>query len=72
AKAVVERARALSDQANTDLARTRTLAQQGAATAQAFERAELAARLAERDLRAAEFQDHAAEHEISQLRALLA
>jgi HlyD family secretion protein len=71
AKAVVERARAQSDQANTDLARTRTLAQRGAATAQALERAELAVRLADRDLRAAEFQDHAAEHEIGQLRALL-
>lgn len=72
AKAVVERARAQSEQANTDLARTRTLAQQGAATAQALERAELAMRLADRDRRAAEFQDHAAEHEISQQRALLA
>jgi HlyD family secretion protein len=72
AKAGVERARAQNDQAKTDLARTRTLAQQGAATAQALERTELAARLADRDLRAAEFQDHAAEHEISQLRALLA
>ena len=72
AKAVVERARAQSDQANTDLTRTRTLAQQGVATTQAHERAELAVRLADRDLRAAEFQDHAAEHEINQLRALLA
>jgi HlyD family secretion protein len=71
AKAVVERARAQSDQANTDLARTRTLAQRGAATAQALERAELAVRLADRELRGAEFQDHAAEHEINQLRALL-
>jgi HlyD family secretion protein len=72
AKAVVERARAQSDQANTDLGRTRTLADRGAATAQALERAELAVRLADRDLRAAEFLDHAAEHELSQMRALLA
>ncbi|GGI21186.1 membrane protein [Bradyrhizobium guangdongense] len=72
AKAIVERARAQREQANTDLVRTKTLAQQGAATAQALERAELAMRLADRDLRAAEFQDHAAEHEISQQRALLA
>ncbi|TPQ35648.1 efflux transporter periplasmic adaptor subunit [Bradyrhizobium guangdongense] len=72
AKAVVERARAQSEQANTDLTRARTLAQQGAATTQALERAELAVRLADRDLRAAEFQHHAAEHEISQMRALLA
>jgi HlyD family secretion protein len=72
AKAVVERARAQSDQANTDLARTRTLAQRGAATTQALEHGELAVRLADRDLRAAEFLDHAAEHELSQMRALLA
>lgn len=72
ARAVVERARAQSDHANTDLTRARTLAQQGAATTQALERAELAVRLADRDLRAAEFQNHAAEHEISQMRALLA
>ena len=72
ARAVVERAKAQSDHANTDLTRARTLAQQGAATTQALERAELAVRLADRDLRAAEFQNHAAEHEISQMRALLA
>jgi HlyD family secretion protein len=72
AKAVVERARAQSNQANADLARTRTLAERGAATAQALEHADLAVRLADRDLRAAEFQDHAAEHDISQMRALLA
>jgi HlyD family secretion protein len=70
-KAVVERARAQSDQANTDLARARALAERGAATAQALERAQLAVRLAERDLRAAEFLDHAAQHEVSQMRALL-
>ncbi|WP_309493917.1 HlyD family efflux transporter periplasmic adaptor subunit [Bradyrhizobium arachidis] len=71
-KAVVERVRDQVNQANTDLTRARTLAQQGAATVQTLERAELAARLADRDLRAAEFQDHAAGHEISQMRALLA
>lgn len=72
ARAVVERAKAQSDQANIDLTRARTLARQGAATTQALERAELAVRFADRDLRAAEFQNHAAEHEISQMRALLA
>jgi HlyD family secretion protein len=72
ARAVVERARAQSNQANTDLKRTQTLADRGAATAQALEHAELAVRLADRDLRAAEFLDHAAEHELSQMRALLA
>jgi HlyD family secretion protein len=71
-KAVVERATAQSNQANADLKRTRTLAERGAATAQALEHAELAVRLADRDLRAAEFLDHAAEHELSQMRALLA
>lgn len=72
AKAVVSRARAQSDQANTELARTRTLVERSATTAQALERAELAVRLADRDLRAAEFLQHAAEHELSQMRALLA
>jgi len=72
AKASVERARAQSDQANADFARMRTLAERGAATTQALEHAELAVRVADRDLRAAEFLDHAAEHELSQMRALLA
>jgi HlyD family secretion protein len=72
AKAVVERARAQNEQANADLGRTRTLAARGAATSQALEHAELAVRVAERDLHAAEFLDHAAEHELSQMRALLA
>jgi HlyD family secretion protein len=74
AKAVVERAGGggQSEQANTDLARTRTLVASGATTAQALERAELAVRVADRDLRAAEFLNHAAEHELSQMRALLA
>ncbi len=71
-KAVVERARAQADQARIDLDRTRTLAAQGAATVQALERAELLQRVADRDLRAAEFQDHAAEHELAQAKALLA
>ena len=71
-KAVVERAHAQSDQAKIDLERTRTLVTRGAATAQALERAELAMRVADRDLRAAEFLDHAAGHELDQARALLA
>ncbi len=72
AKAGVERAQAQSAQAAADLARTTTLAARGAATIQAQEHAELAVRLAERDLRAAEYLDHAAGHELSQLRAMLA
>ncbi len=71
-RAGVERARAQSEQASNDLARTRMLAERGTATAQALERAELAMRVADRDLRAAEFLNHAAEHELAQAKALLA
>jgi HlyD family secretion protein len=71
-KAVVERARAQAGQAKNDLARVRTLAERGASTVQALEHAELAMGVADRDLRAAEFQNHAAEHELDQARALLA
>lgn len=71
-KAAVERAVAQHDQAKNDLARTRMLAERGAATVQALERADLLMRLADRDLRAAEFQNHAAEHELNQTRAVLA
>jgi HlyD family secretion protein len=49
-----------------------TLVQRGVSTAQALERAELASHVAERELRAAEFQDHAAEHAVEQAKALLA
>ena len=72
AKAAVERGRAQDAQADIDLARVRTLVERGASTAQAQERAELAKRVADRDLRAAEFLNHAAEHELAQARALLA
>jgi HlyD family secretion protein len=72
ATATVERARIQADQAKVDLARARTLVERGASTVQALERAELAMRVADRDLRAAEFQDHATEHELDQARALLA
>lgn len=70
-KATVERAQAQAEQARSELDRTRTLAGRGASTVQALERAELAQRVADRDLRAAEFQNHAAEHELAQARALL-
>jgi HlyD family secretion protein len=72
AKAGVERAVAQNDQAKNELVRTRTLADRGAATVQALERADLLMRVADRDLRAAEFQNHAAEHELNQAKALLA
>jgi HlyD family secretion protein len=71
-RAVVERARAQAVQEQNDLARTRTLVERGVSTAQALEREELAVRVADRDLRAAEFQDHAAGHEVDQAKALLA
>ncbi|UTD27541.1 efflux transporter periplasmic adaptor subunit [Bradyrhizobium sp. WD16] len=70
-QAAVQRADAQLAQARTDLDRTRDLAARGVATTQALERAELALRVADRDARAAQFQDHAAEHEVSQARALL-
>lgn len=71
AKALVERARAQAEHADSELARTRTLIERGATTTQALERAELAKRVADRDLRAAEFQYDAADHELKQTRALL-
>ena len=71
-KATVGRAQVQADQAKTDLDRARTLVAQGAATVQALERAELVQRVADRDLRAAEFQDHATSHEVDQAKALLA
>jgi HlyD family secretion protein len=71
-KAAVERAHAQADQANKDFDRARTLVAQGASTVQALERSELLQRVADRDLRAAEFQDHASSHEVDQARALLA
>jgi len=71
-KAMVERAQAHVKQATADLDRARTLAKSGSGTVQSLERAETAMRVADRDLRAAEFQDDAAAHEIEQAKALLA
>jgi HlyD family secretion protein len=71
ASAVIERARGESSQAQKELTRVRTLVQRGVSTAQALERAELASHVAERELRAAEFLDHAAEHAVEQAKALL-
>ena len=72
ARAMVERARAQVVQLQSDLDRTRALRASGTTTAQALERAETAMRLADRELRAAEFQDHATEHELEQAKAILA
>ncbi len=71
-KAMVERTQAEATQAKNDLDRTRTLKESGTSTVLALERAETAMRIAERDLRAAQFQDHAAEHEVEQAKVLLA
>jgi HlyD family secretion protein len=72
ARAVVEQARAQAVQAQNELVRTRALAEQGVSPAQVLERAQLASRVADRQLIAAEFQDHAAEHDVEQTKALLA
>ena len=71
-KAMVERAQAQTAQAKKEFDRIRTLTETGSSTVQALERAETALRVANRELRAAEFQDHATEHEIEQAKALLA
>lgn len=71
-KAAVERAQAQSVQARADLDRIRALVERGVSTTQALEHSELAARVADRDLRAAQFLDHAAEHDVEQAKALLA
>jgi HlyD family secretion protein len=72
ATTLAERARAQAEQSGKDLERTRRLSERGVSTTQELERAELAVRVADRDVRAAEFQRHAAEHDLSQARALLA
>lgn len=72
ARAMVERAQVQAVQARADLERTRVLAVRGIAATQALERAEMTQQVADRDLRAAEFQRHAAQHELDQARALLA
>jgi HlyD family secretion protein len=71
ARFLVERARIQNDQALSDLERTRTLMARGAATVVALEHAEAAARLADRDVRAAELHQHAALHELGQTQSLL-
>ena len=71
-KATVERTTAQLEQARRDLERTRTLVKRGVSTVQALERDELAQHVADRDLRAATFQNHAAVHEVEQAKALLA
>ena len=68
---MVERAAAQQVQTEADAARIRALHARGAAPLQQLERAELAERIAARDMLAAERRRHAAEHELDQARALL-
>jgi HlyD family secretion protein len=72
ATTLAQRARAQAEQSRRDLERTRRLSERGVSTMQELERAELAVQVADRDVRAAEFQKHAAEHDLNQARALLA
>lgn len=71
-QAQVEKARAEVDKAKTDLDRTRMLALRGIAPAETLERSQLTSRVAERELRAAEFHNIAVGHEVDQIRALIA
>lgn len=71
-KSRVERAQAEAVQAKADLDRTRALAQSGVSPVRTLEHAQLAMRIADRDLRAAQFEDHAAEHAVEEAKALLA
>jgi HlyD family secretion protein len=69
--AQIERLKSVRENADTDARRAATLRQSGVIAPQQQERAELAALVAERDLRAAELRRHAAEHTLDQTRALL-
>jgi len=71
-QAEVEKARAEVDKAKMDLDRTRLLALRGIAPVETLERNQLASQVADRELRAAEFRNLAAGHEVEQIRALIA
>lgn len=68
---LLERAAAQQAQAEADVARARTLHARATIPLQQLEHAELAERIAARDMLAAERRRHAAEHELDQARALL-
>ena len=72
ARAGVERARVALDLARSELERNRNLAAQGFTSAQALERAERETELKAKELAAAEFDDHAADHQLALARAALA
>jgi HlyD family secretion protein len=71
ANAALERAQANLDQARADLERTRVLAGKGVAPASKLERDEILARIGIRELDAARFEAHAAEHDVELARAAL-
>jgi HlyD family secretion protein len=71
AAAAVERVQANLDQAKADLERTRVLASKGVAPPSKLERDEIVARIGVRELDAARFEAHAAEHEMELARAAL-
>jgi len=71
-QAEVDKARAEVGKAKMDLDRTRMLAVRGIASAETLERDQLASQVADRELRAAEFRNLAAGHEVEQIRALIA
>ena len=71
-QAVIEQARAEAAKSKLDLDRARMLELRGVATPETLERNQLAAQVADRELRAAEFRNEAAAHEVEQIRALIA
>ena len=69
ANASVERARVALDQANADLARAAQLAGQGFTSKESLERVQRGVELKVKELKIAEFDGHAAEHQVALARA---
>lgn len=72
AGAALQRAQSVLHQARADLERTTALVNKNISPLVQLERDELNARVAARELEAAQFEDHAAEHEVELARAALA
>jgi HlyD family secretion protein len=72
AGAAVKRSEATLEQASADLERTQRLAASGVASRSRLERDELVVRVGVRELEAARFDEHTAEHELALARAALA
>ncbi|HVW24501.1 MAG TPA: HlyD family efflux transporter periplasmic adaptor subunit [Polyangiaceae bacterium] len=72
ARATVDRAQAVSDQAKVDLGRTDALAKQGSLATTVLDQAIVDARTKAAELESAKFAAKVAEHEIAQARAALA